>query len=279
MMTKRERETAVVCLADLHYGKETKSYDPDVFQVRLHHLGDRLMRIHDLLSPSYEFEGLVVAALGDWVDGSGIYPGQATTQRVGNVEQQARDVAAVLTPWLQVQASIWNGCRVECVAGNHGRVGDRASHEAASWDVVAYRYLRMMVEPFGIEVGFNDAPDDPFVRPVTIRGHQMLLYHGHEWGRTIRGRQTRIYEWQAVHERTYRVVMSGHFHVAEFLQANRLALIQAGTFVSDDHHAMRKYGSLAEPTTWVFGVGDRRPVTWLFPIYLHEERRNDGGSH
>lgn len=260
-------ESAVVILTDLHYGKETSSFDPDVFQRRLGILEERLIHIRRALA-NYVFDELVVCGLGDWVDGSGVFPAQATTQRIANVEQQARDLAAILTPWIQVQQNLWGKARVECVPGNHGRVGDRATHEAASWDLVAYRYLKMTCEPLGIEVNFTEPPDDIFLRPITIKGHDLLLYHGHEWGRTIRSRQTRLYEWQAHFDRRFRMVLSGHFHVGEVLQANRALLIQAGTFVSDDSHAVRKYGSRAEPMTWVFGVAASRPITWIFPIFL-----------
>ncbi|GIW06343.1 MAG: hypothetical protein KatS3mg060_1148 [Dehalococcoidia bacterium] len=260
-------ESAVVILSDLHYGKETPTYDPDVFQARLQHLETRLIHIRQALQ-GYVFDELVIAGAGDWVDGSGIFPAQATTQRVANVEQQARDIAAILLPWIQIQQSIWGPARVECVPGNHGRVGDRATHEAASWDLVAYRYLHMLAAPLGIEVHFNEPPNDIFLRPFEVRGHSFLLYHGHEWGRTIKTRQTRVYEWQAHYGRQFDVVISGHYHVGEILQGNRTLLIQAGTFVSDDSHAIRRYGSRAEPMTWAFGVSERRPVTWMFPIYL-----------
>src|SRR5512146_572466 len=91
---KRQRESAVLVVSDLHLGKLTSTFNPDTCAHAVLALGDKLKRIRSLLA-AYQFDELVVCMLGDIVDGTGIYPTQTHHQTLTTAIEQA-DVAADL---------------------------------------------------------------------------------------------------------------------------------------------------------------------------------------
>lgn len=174
-----QRETAVLVASDLHFGKSTPTYSPEVFMIRLGKLDTKLRRIRELLS-SYDFDELVIALLGDANDGSDIYPTQVHYQEISNVEEQAALLADLLARFARRQAETWGKVRIEAVPGNHGRSG-RFAHEAANWDITCYRYLEMLTRSDeAISVHFENPGRDPFLRVMNVYGHGYLIYHGHD---------------------------------------------------------------------------------------------------
>jgi len=268
----KQRETAVLVMSDLHFGKATSSYDPDVFRKRLNQLSKRLERLRALMS-AYEFDELVIACLGDANDGSDIYATQPHHQAITNVEEQAVELARLLDKFGLEQAEVWGKVRWECVPGNHGRPTRSRLAEAASWDIVAYRYLMMLNRDDRITVTLPDIHADPFLRMARIYGHGYLLYHGHD----IRsyssipwyGISRRLMMWSISEKLTgWQVGLMGHFHTSGMWRINRLQMIVTGTMVTDDEWALRTLGWESSNNWWLFGVSKKRPVTWTFELDL-----------
>lgn len=265
-----QRESAILVMSDLHFGKETATYNPHVFTERLSELGQSLKRIHALLR-GYQIDELVIAMLGDANDGTGIYPTQEHHQGISNAEQQADQLSRLLSKFLLGQQRVWGKVRVECVPGNHGRAGKHA-HEAANWDIVTYRYLQKSLEDKGIPVRMNGDRADPFIRKIKVRGHSYVLYHGHDI-RTFSnipwyGMMLRLSRWLSTKISPFDVALMGHFHTAGTWDINRVRLFLSGTMVSDDDWALRTLGWESANKWWLFGVSDTRPVTWQYGVEL-----------
>lgn len=267
-----QRESAILVLTDLHYGKRTKTFDTAGFAARMDAFGERVIAIRERLSAGYHFDELVIPLLGDVNDGTGIYATQAHHQAETNVEEQAEQLTDVLAPWLRTQKKAWGRVRVECVPGNHGRAG-RFAAEAANWDVVAYKYLRAKVKPDGIPVGLGRGNDNLFLRTIEVRKHRYLLYHGHEihsfnsipWY----GMVQRIARWNTTQTLApFDVVLMGHFHTFGSWAFNRINCYLSGTFVTDDSWALQCLGWESANRTWMFGVSDKRAVTWQVGVDL-----------
>ncbi len=264
----RQRESAILTLSDLHFGKLTHTFSPDKFATRLHEVSRRLKRIRQLLG-DYLFDELVICMLGDVNDGTGIYPTQFHHQAITNVEEQADILSKLLAKFAIEQRNVWHNVRIETVPGNHGR-GGRDAHEAANWDIVCYRYLAKELEHDGIKVGIG-SPSNPFLRKVKIRKHDYLLYHGHEI-RTFSnipwyGMMIRLLRWNATRQLApFDVALLGHFHSHGTWIINQVQLFCSGTFVSDDEWALQTFGWESATRMWLFGVSDSRAVTWQFAI-------------
>jgi predicted phosphodiesterase len=266
---KSRTETAILVMTDLHYGRKTTSFNPEVCKERLKRLGATMERLREVLS-GYDFDRLVVFLLGDVNDGTDIYATQPHHQAITNVEQQANELSGLLSEWLLGQIRIWGAVSVEAVPGNHGRSG-RATHEAASWDVVTYRYLSLRLKN-RVAVGMNTSSHDPFIRKVKIRNHYYVLYHGHDI-RTFAnipfyGMMLRTSRWLSTQIAPFDVICMGHFHTLGTWKINRVRLILSGTMISDDDWALRSLGWESACEWWLFGCSNSRPITWQFPVDL-----------
>jgi predicted phosphodiesterase len=265
----RERESAVLLVSDIHYGKRTSTFGPQVARDRMSRLLPRLERIHQLLSASYQIDELVVALLGDVNDGSEIYPTQAHHQEISDPLRQAWEFAGFLAEWLRAAQRVFGAVRVEAVPGNHGRGGSKRIAEAANWDLACYHYLALHLAGTGIGVGYGE--DDPFMRILEVRGHRFLLYHGH----AIRMYQT--IPWYGLMQRMLRwrtalgpfaALCCGHFHAFGEMDVNGTRLLLTGTLVTDDQWALQTLGLNSANRWHLFGVGDKRAITWRFDLDL-----------
>lgn len=262
-------ETAVLVMSDIHYGKATATFNPTVCAQRLGRMGEKVALIRDILAGSYNFDRLAVFLLGDVNDGTGIYAGQEHYQAVTNVEAQAWEVAGLLGDWTRRQLDTWGAVDYYAVPGNHGRAG-KFAHLAASWDIVAYRYLSAARLP-GMSLTMSD--DNPFLQTVDVRGHRYLLHHGHMirayMGIPWYGIARRLMHW-ATTERLagFDVATFGHFHQLGDWHINRLRFLSTGTLVTDDDWALEALGAESPPAWWLFGAGDDHPVTWQYALDL-----------
>jgi DNA polymerase II small subunit/DNA polymerase delta subunit B len=256
-------------MSDMHFGKETTTFNPNVFINRLDRCGKALERIHSLLS-DYEFSELVFAIPGDANDGTGIYPTQTFHQEINNVEEQAYLLSHILADFFVWQKRVWGNVRVEGVPGNHGR-GGKFIHEAANWDMVLYHFLGLRLKEHSIPVNINDK-GNPFIRKIQLRNHNYLLYHGHgirmyqqiPWY----GISQRILRWHNSSLAPFETVLMGHFHTCQMVTVNKVSIFLSGTPVTSDDWALQELGAESEPRWWLFGVSDSRPVTWRFALDL-----------
>lgn len=266
-------ETAVLVMGDIHYGKLTPTFTPAVVAQRLDKLAHGLERIRCLLTSgdsAYHFDKLVLVNVGDCVEGSGIYPTQEHHLAVSNVEQQANELAQLMRSFTLEIRKTWGQVEHVVVPGNHGRQG-RFAHESSNFDVVYYNYLRYLLAPDNVGVVANEL-SDPFFQKMQLRGHNYLLYHGADirmWGGIPwYGIQRRTLSWLATKLAPIDVLLMGHFHVMWMWQISNLRLLTTGTMVSDDEWSRRNLGMEPSTAWWLFGVSDKRPITWNFALDL-----------
>ena len=177
------------------------------------------------------------------------------------------------------QRQIWGEVAVETVPGNHGRAG-KFAHVAASWDIVAYRYLQkeLRIRTGGkIEVGIqSSAVENKFLRKIMVRGHPVLLYHGHDIRSFANipwyGMALRTIRWQSTKKLSpFELVLMGHFHTRGAWPINKFEILLSGSMITDDDWALQAFGWEGTPEWWLFGVSRRFPTTWSYRMKLDEE--------
>lgn len=262
-------ETAVLVMTDIHYGKKTKNFSPDLVKRRLAAVGRRMGEIR---AEHPAAESLTVALLGDVNDGTDIYKTQPHHQAITNVEEQADDIAGILANWCKEQAEIWGRLDIYAVPGNHGRAG-QAAHEAASWDMVAYRYLshRLQINRTSAELRTN-AKGNVMLFPVTVRRHKLLLHHGHaikSWsGIPWYGISTRLQRWSTTGLAPFQALLLGHFHTFGYWSVNRVAVLASGTMITGDDWALQDLGWESANRWWLFGASERELFAWQYGLDL-----------
>lgn len=258
-------DTAVLVLSDIHYGKKTDTFDPGVCIERLKRCADEVLKVQK----EKKLTELVVLLVGDINDGTDIYATQPHHQAVSNVEQQADEIADALAVELRRLAAKFVSVRVECVAGNHGR-GGKMTHEAASWDIVTYRYLKLkLTETKNVAVHVGG---DPFLKVVKVRGHGILMYHGHNIkmvsGVPWNAIGMRLMRWGNTSLPAFTAAVMGHFHTLGHWTLNKIKLFSTGAFISDDKWALEVIGWDSKPSTWLLGVNEKEIGSWLKVIDL-----------
>jgi hypothetical protein len=266
----KAHEDAVLVVTDVHYGKATQSYSPDVTRQRMEEVAARIESITAMLQTSIEIDRLHIMFLGDLADGADIYPSQTHHQEISNPDQQSIEAAqTVFAPFVRRMALTFPEVHNYFVYGNHGRTGKRM-HEAANWDITCYRYLSLILGDANPRIITHTENLTYPIRVVNVRGHGHLLYHGNEIRSFANipwyGMMNRLLRWNNSSLPDWRVAHMGHFHSCGRWHINQFEMFSSGTMVTHDEWAFQVLGWESSNRWWFMGVSDERPVTWSFDI-------------
>ncbi|MCU7521667.1 MAG: hypothetical protein HF312_15730 [Ignavibacteria bacterium] len=255
------KETVVLQTSDWHYGKQTESYNLEVFEDRFQRLGGQLAELKE--RRNITADRLAIFMLGDICDGGGIYPTQVHHQIITDPNEQAWRLVSIVKPWLMRQQDLWGKVEIHAVVGNHGR-NSRFAHENTNWDLVFYRYLSGELKG-EMPIYLNE--QNYCMNKVQIRDHNYLLYHGDEIYSTAGipwyGVQNRLLRWNTSGALApLDALCIGHFHSMAYWRVNQLHILETGTMVTDDQWSLKKLGFDSTNQWWLFGVSDRSPITW-----------------
>ena len=258
------RETAVLHLGDLHVGKKECGYD--TFQARMRRISDRLKDIRDTVLRQYDITKLKVILTGDVVDGHGVYPSQAYNQAIGDARAQANLCGDGLAELISNQRGLYGTVEVAAVPGNHGIGGNKFAADSQNWDILAYDRL---AEKLAGRVPVEYNPEDPWVLKTQIADkYAAILNHGHRLGKSRKSVEDRIARWSSSdHFYPFHYVFTGHLHSLEYWHFNRVHYFRTGTMLTDDPYA-RQLGYESSVRAWLFGVHEKRPVTWTVQVDL-----------
>ena len=262
---KKSKETLVALISDMHIGKLTLSFNIERARKMMERWMDKILRIKELLGSGYIFDELVVASLGDINDGTEIYATQPHHQAITNVLLQAEVAADIIATQIKRAHGHFRNVTFVGVAGNHGRAGKRA-HEAANWDIATYKLMKAMLP----KTRFVINERDDFLMVHKVKGHGLLLYHGHyirmyaqvPWYGII----TKVLKWAQSVRDDWRVACFGHFHSCGYTRLNGIDIFLNGTLVTDDLYPMMTLGLLSSNKWWLFGVSERHATTFKFDI-------------
>lgn len=267
---KKEEEEAVLVLSDIHVGKITKSYNPEIFKERLKKVNTGMLRIIELLRNGYKIETLNIVLGGDIVDGEGIYPTQAMAINQGALKQVFQVGVPEFSNMFINLLKYFKKIRIHCVRGNHGRVG-RFAEETSNWDLALYEACKATTLNYkNIEWDISYDWNNIF----KIYGWKFLLIHGHQvkmalniphYGVTNKGMR-----WQGSMGNFDYLIM-GHFHVAQMCEWNDWEYFMNGTFSTDDEFSQEVIGLMGSAKQLFFGIHPRKGVTWRYKINLDKQ--------
>jgi len=135
-----EKSSVVLVFSDTHFGKQTEWYNMDIGRKRFLSVPDKLEE-HTLP----DFDEIVVALLGDMVEGEDIYPTQNHHLEVPAFTQMKEATDAIWHMILKLKGRFpHTKIRIICTKGNHGRVS-KTANENSNWDNVLYYALSLIV--------------------------------------------------------------------------------------------------------------------------------------
>ncbi len=121
-------------------------YNSEIYAERLERWGDKIELFKKQDQRSLGLNKLVVAHLGDQIEGETVYAGQsfyidqpAVDQLFLSVELEARQLLRL--------AGLFSRVEVFCVPGNHGRLGVKGQmHKRTNMDYIFYKVLKMTLQ-------------------------------------------------------------------------------------------------------------------------------------
>jgi hypothetical protein len=135
---------------------------------------------------------LNIHALGDMVEGMGIFEGQAqhTDQDLYN---QMFNLAELLVWFIQELLYLFDEIEFSGVGGNHGRVGKKGENpHFVNWDVYLYKYIAARLQGYE-QVKFNIPLSWWYLD--TIQGWNFLLLHGDDIKCFLPGSSVTMSNW------------------------------------------------------------------------------------
>lgn len=242
--------TDVLLISDLHIGRKTPSYNVRQFHKRFHNIVRKVRTIGKRQSA----RRLIVALLGDIIDGEAIYSGQHLDTEVSVIEMVNIAVNALQKAY-QAWKSVYDEVRYLCVYGNHGRMHKQLG-KSANWDTIVYQRLQD-------RIGETVHVADNWWLTHETDGFRMFLMHGDN----IRMYQQVPYYGivqRAIRLGKYNLICLGHFHMLYYLRYNEIHIFGNGTMLTDDEYGLR-FGLTPGNAFWMFELSEGQ-IRWMMPI-------------
>jgi calcineurin-like phosphoesterase family protein len=168
---RSQKRSLVIVISDAHWGKETCDFNMEVASQRILSITDHLV-----MQELPEFDEIVIALLGDLVEGEGIFDTQANLIEAPVIAAHKRGTQTIWKLCKDLEITFSLPIRVECVPGNHGRQSKQA-HPQSNWDNAIAQSLEMISEETSdtYRIGINTCLDGFNV--VDIKGARVLLNH------------------------------------------------------------------------------------------------------
>jgi hypothetical protein len=276
---KHESEDVGLMLSDIHIGhshtfEETgglSEYNKDIFLKRSELLKKGIVDIVELHSHLYDLPNLHIFCLGDIVAGMNAVGQWSHTFIDTDIMQQWAMGTSAIADMIYYWLGMFDKIYFYGVRGNHGRVAPHGiEKDVANWDILSYLMLEQMFKD-NARVVFN-IPRTWWMR-VDIKSHKFLLVHGDDVkGRTaILGLSNFVNKWVSVADFVPNYTLAGHFHSAAELSTPQGRLFINGSFIGGDVYSLKTIHDAARPEQKIFGIHNRRGVTWVYNIDLREE--------
>ncbi len=221
---------------------------------------------------SVPLEGVVIALLGDIVEGHNIFKGQVYEldfdvykQVVHGANDFAQAFARIAATFPDVQFTLYG------VGGNHGRVGSYGEAPyRCNWDLVLYHIIELRLGALGLGNVSCHFPQSWF-QVVETWGWTHLLVHGDDirgWGGLpFYGLQRAVGKYQQVLQKPVNYLHIGHFHAEAAISSSLGDTIVNGNWIGAN--AFSKVIVEANvPVQLVHGITAQNGIEWTRKVFL-----------
>lgn len=266
-------EDVGLVLSDSHIGHhhtmaETggiSEYNFDIFKKRVEFLKNATTDIVELHSQLYNLPNLHIFCPGDIVAGMNAAGNWSSTYINMPIIDQAVAGTDAIADMIYYWLGLFENVYFYGVYGNHGRAASKGvEKEYVNWDYVCYQFLknRMANNP---RVHFI-IPDAWWLL-AEIRKHKFLVLHGDNVrnSKALEGATERM---ASIIGTIPDYTIAGHFHTATDFSTNFGRVILNGSFVGGDIYSLKELVRASRPVQKMFGIHDRRGVTWTYDLDL-----------
>lgn len=266
-------DTAVIMLSDTHFGKCIPGiYDADKAKERVEEFTDRI--IHLLSEHVVDVDEIVLAILGDIVDGWGIYPGQSFHVENSVPQQVFLAAQAVWAMIVKLNSAVRPKVfRVKAAPGNHGRV-HKDAHIDTNWDTALYYTLKLLSTQYN-ETKSNDLasisvdfPEGLEYLNFEVKGHTVHMRHKAPSNTETPSGRAKFAGWLTKHN--FDIMVYGDLHHFGLTDILGKMIIRNSSMFGDDDHS-ESMGLASKPGQFIFGVSENHAPSFIYPIFFKEE--------
>jgi hypothetical protein len=268
-------ESWVLMFSDLHYGQLVKSnevgglseYSPLIAKQRIEVLLSSV--IHILKYHNNRPDELVIAFLGDIVDGSILRGNQQSNIEFGICKQMIETVE-LLTDFIVALSEYFPKIRCYGVYGNHARLtpNPKDSPPSDNFDLLVYHFVQQRIKDMkGISFDYTEAQHLIF----RVREHNFWIEHGDSIRANLgflaygaNRQKANVQEMLSIYGEKADYFLLGHFH-----RSNRdLNIYANGSFVGGDLYSIGRMRKMGLPVQSLIGVSEKYGAVWERPIKL-----------
>jgi len=264
------KESAVLLISDTHSGKLVfdergrPTYNKDILTYKMALLKMKVIKLLTKHVGLNNVDEIVIALLGDLVDGSGIYPQQEIAQDLNFFGDQVSLIVAAIWEIVLAVRKLGLTVRIEGVRGNHGRQGKYLPADN-NFDYSVYQLLYMWAyETDGVTVDYSTTTE---FKNFEVKGHNVHIRHeAPPQAETPAGR-AKFAGLRAIHD--YDIIAYGHLHhPSSGVYFNSDVIMNGAPIGQDDLSERMAVG--ARPSQTLFGVHPRIGVSFRYNVYLDE---------
>lgn len=255
-------EVAIALLSDLQTGKITPDYNSEVCRERVMRYADKIVKITNVQRHDHPVDHCVVPMLGDFVEGTDIFPGQQWLLDSTLYRQIFETTPSIVMDFLRVLLANFETVTVEAVQGNHGRIGRRGVFGPEdNADRMVYKLISMLMrdEPRLVFNMADPVGERAWYKVMSVGNYRAMLIHGDQvkgsMGYPFYGYGKKIHAWASggIPE-DFDDLMSGHFHQIASIPFNHRTLWQNGSTESTNTFAAEYLAAQSEPAQWLLFV-------------------------
>lgn len=221
----RRKQDAEVCWAhcsDWHFGKLTPSFNSDVAYERSQRYAQKIVEMTEIERADHPVHDGHFLFNGDFVEGVGIFPGQAWEIEHGGVFQQVMNAARAIEGFIRIQLACFDTVHVWLQTGNHGRIGRKGDMpQTDNTDRFLYQIVMERFSDYGPDRLVWHAPENWYTI-ATVGNYRQLLVHGNQiksfGGTPVFAILKKCNSWASGVLPPFRDVAMGHFHTELKLQ-------------------------------------------------------------
>lgn len=256
-------------LVDKARTQNISEYNFKIYVEYLYKWVDKVLKFKELDGKSLGLNKLVLARLGDHVEGETVFPGQSfhiDQPVVDQIFESAKHEVEAL----QLLAKEFNEIEIYCVCGNHGRVGRKGqSHEKTNWDYIVHKVMKeMLSKQKNIRMFISSGP-----AMIVKHGEYNFLYkHGDSvlsWmGIPFYGLNRDYLKQQILYNMIIHYQLVGHFHEPANLSDK---ILVNGSFPGGTEFSVNKLGVANRPCQKLFYFDNEHGINRESNLYLNDQ--------
>lgn len=268
-----------VMVSDLHWAEVVdpkqingvNKYNLEIANERLQRLAERTLRLLGIISPKFDYPGIVVPLGGDMISGN-IHDELTATNEVNSMPA-VLDLFSALGTFITTLHNRFGKVFLPCVTGNHGRdtrkIWGKDRHHT-SFDWLLYCFLAKHFEGNSdISFFIPDGPDAYY----RVYNHRYLLTHGDSFrggdgmigalGPILRGDHKKRSRNSQINME-YDTLIMGHWHQDIFLRR----LVVNSSLKGYDEYANANNFSFEPPSQQLWLTHPKYHITYRMPVLV-----------